>query len=119
MISLRFASPFDFVAHPSGPDRDALLARGRTNSVPEGAEVFHAGSPGEHVYLLEDGRVKIFRDSDGDREIIQRFCFGPAHGGYARFRRASFAAVSPACARPWDRAPALGRASSRAARRGF
>ena len=29
MVSPWFASPFDFIAHLSGPDRDALLSIGR------------------------------------------------------------------------------------------
>ena len=87
MISPWFASPFDFIAHLSEPDRDALLALGRTSSVPKGAEIFHAGSPGEHVYLLEDGRVKIFRHSSGGREIIQWFCFPGEIFGVAEVSR--------------------------------
>ena len=87
MVSPWFASPFDFIAHLSGPDRDALLSIGRANTVPKGTEVFHAGSPGEHVYLLEDGRVKIFHHSPGGREIIQWFCFPGEIFGVAEVSR--------------------------------
>ena len=87
MISPWFASPFDFIAHLPGPDRDALLALGRANSLSKGTEVFHAGSPGENVYLLEDGRVKIYHHSIGGREIIQWFCFPGEIFGVAEVSR--------------------------------
>lgn len=87
MISPWFASPFDFITHLPGPDRDALLALGRANSLSKGAEVFHAGGPGENVYLLEDGRVKIYHHSTGGREIIQWFCFPGEIFGVAEVSR--------------------------------
>lgn len=87
MISTWFASPFDFVTRLPGPDRNALLALGRKRSIPKGAEVFHAGSPGEHLYLLGDGRVKIFHQSAGGREIIQWFCFPGEIFGVAEVSR--------------------------------
>lgn len=87
MISPWFASPFDFIACLPGTDRRALLALGRAESIPKGAEVFHAGSPGEHVYLLEEGRVKIFHHSVAGREIIQWFCFPGEIFGVAEVSR--------------------------------
>ena len=87
MASPWFASPSDFIAHLSGPDRDALLALGHASRVARGAEVFRAGSPGEHVYLLEDGRVKIFHHSAGGREVIQWFCFPGEIFGVAEVSR--------------------------------
>ena len=82
-----FASPFDFISHLPGPDRDELLALGRMRPIPKNTEVFHAGSPGEHVYLLEDGRVKIFHHSAGGREVIQWFCFPGEMFGVAEVSR--------------------------------
>ena len=70
-----FASPFDFIAHLPESDRNALLGLGRARPIPKNTEVFHAGSPGDHVYLLEDGRVKIFHHSARGRAVIQWFCF--------------------------------------------
>ena len=82
-----FASPFDFISHLPGPDRDELLALGRMHSIQKNIEVFHAGSPGEHVYLLKDGRVKIFHHSAGGREVIQWFCFPGEMFGVAEVSR--------------------------------
>ena len=87
MISSWLAPPFDFLAHLSEPDRDSLRSLGRAQVVAKNAEVFHAGSPGEHVYLLEDGRVKIFHQSDGGREVIQWFCFPGEIFGVAEVSR--------------------------------
>lgn len=99
MVSSWFASPFDFIAHLPETDRGALLALGRSRSAPKGAEIFHAGSPGGHVYLLEDGRVKIFHQSAGGREIIQWFCFPGEIFGVAEVSRIGPRGVSAqACA---------------------
>lgn len=56
-------------------DRDALLRVARRKVYSRHELIFQAGSPGEHVYILESGRVKIYQLSPLGREVIQWFCF--------------------------------------------
>ncbi|GMR05459.1 MAG: Crp/Fnr family transcriptional regulator [Gammaproteobacteria bacterium] len=41
----------------------------------KGAFVFQAGTPGKNIYLLNKGRIKLYRLSPTGKEITQWFCF--------------------------------------------
>lgn len=65
----------DFLARLPAADRTTLLARAERRSVVKGAFIFVAGSPGDYVYCLEHGRIKVFYLSPGGKEVLLWFCF--------------------------------------------
>jgi len=75
MNELWFIPPFEFLSELSGPDSDRLLALARTRHYRRHEYVFRCGGPGNNVYMLRKGRVKICQISPVGREMIQWFCF--------------------------------------------
>ncbi len=47
----------------------ALLAEGKPRTLPAGHHVFRYGDPVEHVYIVTDGAVQLFRESAEGREV--------------------------------------------------
>lgn len=65
--------PSDFFSLLTPSERTALLAHSRVRAFDTHEFVFRAGSPGETVYILTEGRVKIFGLSK--KEVIWWLCF--------------------------------------------
>ena len=56
-------------------DRADLLALASRHTYDPGEFVFESGSPGNNVYVLEEGRAKVFKLSESGKEVILWFCF--------------------------------------------
>jgi len=70
-----YAPPLDFLGNLTADNRADLERIARSNSFAKNDTIFGAGSPGRDVYVLAEGRVKIFQVSDMGRKIILWFCF--------------------------------------------
>jgi CRP-like cAMP-binding protein len=73
MSSIR--EPFEpqqlpFLRQLGAQDADALLARLRRRVVPKASPVLRAGSAGEDVIVVLEGRVKLFAAGAGGREVV-------------------------------------------------
>ena len=74
-----------------GPDRlGPWLASAYPTAADIGETLFQAGTPGEHVYLVEEGRVRVLRPGKEGREISLG-TYGPSDlfGEYALLPRAT------------------------------
>lgn len=72
------------------PDFSALnplLQGSHLRTYHKGEFVFQSGSPGQYVYLLDQGAVKIFKLADNGREAILWFCFAGELFGLAEISR--------------------------------
>ncbi|BAU50161.1 Crp/Fnr family transcriptional regulator [Sulfurifustis variabilis] len=87
MSELWFLSPSDFLGRLPPADRRDLLGVADARLARNGDFVFQAGSPGETVYILERGRVKIFGMSSLGKEVILWFCFPGEVFGIAEMPR--------------------------------
>jgi CRP/FNR family cyclic AMP-dependent transcriptional regulator len=67
--------PSDFVARLPEADRRDLLALTVQQQASKEELIFHAGSPGNHVYFLRSGRVKVYSISSNGKEVVLWFCF--------------------------------------------
>ena len=65
----------DFIARLAPADRDDLLQLATRRVATRGEFIFKAGSPGDHVYFLVSGRVKIYHLSPTGKEVLLWFCF--------------------------------------------
>lgn len=82
-----FLSSSNFLGRMPVADRRELLKAAEVRAVRNGEFVFRAGSPGETVYILEQGRVKIFGLSSLGKEVILWFCFPGEVFGIAEMPR--------------------------------
>lgn len=80
-------SPSNFSDMISPGDRDALAALAQRNSCRRHEFVFRVGAPADRVYLLREGRVKIFGLSGSGKETILWFCFPGEMFGLAEIAR--------------------------------
>jgi CRP/FNR family transcriptional regulator len=64
-----------FTRHLARKDRELLLTLGTLHRYRKGDMLFRAGAPGQDVYVLESGRVKLTQIAPAGREIILWFCF--------------------------------------------
>jgi len=64
----------DFMARLTTRDRDDLMRLATHRKAAKGELIFQAGSPGNNVYFLESGRVKIYHLSLTGKEILLWFC---------------------------------------------
>lgn len=85
--------PMDFLSNISLEDREELLSLTHGNALRKDEFVFHAGSPGRNVYILTQGRVKIYELSPVGREVILWFCFPGEMFGLAEITRGTTRAV--------------------------
>lgn len=82
-------APSNFLARLDPADAEALARMARCKRYAKGELVFSAGTPGEKVYFLVNGKIKICQPSPGGRDAILWFCFPGeifglaevAHGG--------------------------------------
>ncbi len=69
-----YVPPSDFLSQMPDRDREELLSRADQCEYEKGQYIFQAGDPGNHVYILDDGRAKIFQVSAQGKEMILWFC---------------------------------------------
>lgn len=94
-----FVPPSDFLGRLPVATREALAALGHRTVYRKGDAVFQPGSPGDNVYILTQGRIKIFALSPAGRAVILWFCFPGEVFGLAEMARAGRREVaSEACA---------------------
>ncbi|WP_455212152.1 Crp/Fnr family transcriptional regulator [Kaarinaea lacus] len=67
--------PTDFISNMSLQDRQGLYHLGKVHYYRRGEMVFHMGSSSNEVYILLDGRVKVYELSEEGKEVILWFCF--------------------------------------------
>lgn len=65
----------DFYSKISDKDRDELSHMGVKRRFKKDEMIFHIGSPSDDVYILLNGRVKVFELSKDGKEVILWFCF--------------------------------------------
>lgn len=70
-----YLTPSDFLGNLSSADREQFVLLGHRHSYLKHAYVFRSGDPGHNVYVLEQGRAKIYKVSDSGKEVILWFCF--------------------------------------------
>jgi len=82
-----FVPPSDFLSHMKSEDRKHLLSISCRKEYRKGEYIFQAGAPGMNVYILEEGRAKIFQNSVQGREMILWFCLPGEIFGLAELPR--------------------------------
>ena len=75
------------------PERSELTALGVQVKITKDELVFHAGCISDYVYILIDGRVKIYELTADGREVILWFCFPGEMFGLAETMRGSLRRV--------------------------
>lgn len=75
MDKLWFVKSYDFLRELDDSCRNDLIALGSQLQVSKDQLLFNAGSISDNVYILLEGRVKIFELTPEGREIILWFCF--------------------------------------------
>lgn len=84
----------DLLARLPEMDRIQLLQTGKTHRFQKSEFVFRAGDATHHVYLLLQGRVKIYQPSTVGKEVILWVCFGGELFGLAEAARGGERVVS-------------------------
>ncbi len=69
-VRMRVLGHVPLFAGLSTSDLEAIDARMVSLAWPAGGQVFTAGAPADHLYVLASGRVKVSRPTDGGREIV-------------------------------------------------
>ncbi len=86
-------------AHLSAALLEALLEKGTTEHAPAGQLIIHQGDPARQVYLLQRGRVRVFKTEDGREVDIITLASGDFFGEMALFeqgrRMANVQALEP------------------------
>lgn len=85
--SAQLVAPSNFLAQLAPADHADLVALARARQYQKGDLVFSAGAPGDHVYFLKSGKVKIYQLSPLGREVILWFCFPGEIFGLAEVAR--------------------------------
>ena len=80
-------TPSNFLAQLSAEDYAELVSIARLKRFAKGEFVFSAGSPGETVYFLRQGKIKIGQLSPHGREVILWFCLPGEIFGLAEVAR--------------------------------
>ncbi|VAW82127.1 hypothetical protein MNBD_GAMMA12-106 [hydrothermal vent metagenome] len=75
MDELWFVRPYDFLHDFNSHAEQELYEIGLTVSINKDQLIFSAGSPGEYVYILLEGRIKIYELTSDGKEVIHWFCF--------------------------------------------
>ena len=87
-------APSNFLAQLEADDFAGLLAIATVQQYSKGDLVFHVGAPGNHVYFLRSGKVKICQSSPLGRDVILWFCFPGEIFGLAEVARGGGRVVS-------------------------
>jgi CRP-like cAMP-binding protein len=80
-------TPSNFLGQLSAEDYAELVSIARLKRFAKGEFVFSAGSPGETVYFLRQGQIKIGQLSPHGREVILWFCLPGEIFGLAEVAR--------------------------------
>lgn len=92
-------TPSNFLAQMAAEDYAELVNVARLKRFARGEFVFSAGSPGETVYFLRQGKIKIGQLSPHGREVILWFCLPGEIFGLAEVARGGGRVVNAqACA---------------------
>lgn len=92
-------APSNFLAQINPHDYADLIALASRHCYVKGDFVFSAGAPGENVYFLSSGKIKIGQSSPLGREVILWFCFPGEIFGLAEVTRGGGRVVNAqACA---------------------
>jgi CRP/FNR family transcriptional regulator, cyclic AMP receptor protein len=67
--------PSDFIARLAETDRQDFLQLAVQYQANKEELIFHAGSPGNHVYCLQSGRVKVYSISSNGKEVVLWSCY--------------------------------------------
>ena len=70
-----YIHPTDFLSKLTLQDRQVFNRLGNKRLYCKDEMVFHVGSPSEDVFILLDGRVKVYELSKEGKEVILWFCF--------------------------------------------
>ena len=87
MEHLWYTQQANFLSQLSDHDLADLLAIGKLRTYKKHQIIFQAGSPGDHVYFLKEGRAKIYHLSPSSKEVILWFCFSGEMFGMAEVCR--------------------------------
>ncbi|KPJ90361.1 MAG: hypothetical protein AMJ53_13770 [Gammaproteobacteria bacterium SG8_11] len=93
-----YTHPTDFISHLDFQDRQALYHLGSHRYYHRGELVFHVGASSDEVFVLQEGRVKVFELSKEGKEVILWFCFpGELFGLSEVFQRSGREVNAQAC----------------------
>lgn len=93
-----YVRPTDFLSRLNHHDKQNLLNIGIKRRFTKDEMVFHAGAPSDDVYILLEGRVKVFELSKEGKEVILWFCFaGELFGLSEILRRGAREVNAQAC----------------------
>ena len=93
-----YSSTKEFFSNLSLQHQRNLFALGEKRALEKDEMVFHIGSPSDDIFLLLDGRVKIYELSREGKELILWFCFpGELFGLAEVVRRESREVNAEAC----------------------
>ena len=84
----------EMLSRLSPDDRQALLEVGELRNYAKGEFIFRAGEAGNAVFLLLQGRIKIYQPSAAGKEAILWLCFAGELFGLAETARGEVRAVS-------------------------
>ncbi|MEK6551635.1 MAG: Crp/Fnr family transcriptional regulator [Pseudomonadota bacterium] len=82
-----YVAPSNFWGRLSDGSRAGLSAQGSVVRFRKGIPIFRAGSSGDHVYILTEGRVKVYALSPLGRAVILWFCLPGEMFGLAEMAR--------------------------------
>lgn len=82
-----YLTPSDFLGNLEEPHRADFARLGECRRCAKHDFVFRSGDPGRHVYVLKEGRAKIFKVSESGKEVILWFCFPGEMFGLAEASR--------------------------------
>ncbi|MEK6593220.1 MAG: Crp/Fnr family transcriptional regulator [Pseudomonadota bacterium] len=83
----QLVAPSNFLAQLNAHDYAGLIALAKLQRYAKGDFVFCAGAPGNNVYFLESGKIKICQPAPLGREVILWFCFPGEIFGVAEMAR--------------------------------
>jgi len=75
MDELWFVRPYDFLRDFDKEAEQELNNIGTVATLNKERLIFNVGSPGKHVYILLEGRIKIYELTTEGKEVIHWFCF--------------------------------------------
>lgn len=93
-------APSNFLAQLYADDFAGLLAIATVHHYGKGDFVFHSGAPGNNVYFLRGGKIKIHQLSPVGREVILWFCFAGEIFGLAEVARGGQRVVNAQACEP-------------------
>ena len=84
----------EFLSTISSNEQRDLFAIGEKRCFEKDEMIFHVGSPSDDIYILLDGRVKIYELSREGKELILWFCFPGELFGLAEVVKRKFREVN-------------------------